>query len=58
MIYIYEIRMEPPGTNHGHIAAVKWKNPDTGQSGESTRKNMVRAIYGEWKDNLLALPQY
>lgn len=41
MIYIYEIHMEPPGTEHGHIASVKWKNPDDGNSGESTREEMV-----------------
>lgn len=47
MIYIYAIQMEPPGTEHGHIAAVKWKNPDTGESKESTRAEMVKKISDE-----------
>ena len=41
MIYIYAVRTVPPGTHHGHIAAVKWKDPDSGDNGESTRETMV-----------------
>lgn len=46
MIYIYAIHTVSPGTHHGHIAAVKWKNPDTGKAGESTREEMIAWISG------------
>jgi Protein of unknown function (DUF3892) len=32
------------GTQHQHIASVKWKNPQTGVTGESTRQEMVEWI--------------
>ena len=51
MVYIYAVHMTGTGTHHEHIAAVKWKNPDDGQSGESTRAEMVNWIANEggWK---------
>lgn len=47
MVYIYAVHMTGTGTHHEHIAAVKWKNPDDGQSGESTRAEMVNWIANE-----------
>lgn len=44
MVYIYQVRMTSGGTNHRHIASVKWKNPDSGKSGESSRAKMVEWI--------------
>jgi hypothetical protein len=41
MVYIYEVRMTPSGSSHRHISSVRWKNPDNGKSGESTRQTMV-----------------
>lgn len=41
MIYIYEVRMSAGGSDHTHIAWVKWKNPDSGKSGESTRETII-----------------
>ena len=32
------------GTQHQHIASMKWKNPETGATGESTRQEMVEWI--------------
>ena len=37
MIYIYMVRMAG-ASKHSHITAVKWKNPDSGKSGESTHR--------------------
>jgi len=44
MIYITEVRMEPPSKNHGHIAAVRWVKRDSPEIGESTRVEMVEWI--------------
>lgn len=46
MVYIAEVHMSPGGTGHQHIAAVRWRNPDTGASGENTRAQMV-----DWIEN-------
>jgi Protein of unknown function (DUF3892) len=35
------------GTQHQHIASVKWENPETGAAGESTRGAMVKWIRDE-----------
>jgi hypothetical protein len=32
------------GKQHQHIASMKWKNPETGATGESTRQEMVEWI--------------
>jgi hypothetical protein len=40
MIYIHAVHMAG-GSAHEHIANVKWKNPDNGNSGESTQAVMV-----------------
>lgn len=34
------------GTRHEHIASVRWTNPSSGDSGESTRETMV-----DWIEN-------
>lgn len=44
MVYIFAVHMASGGTSHEHIAAVKWKNPDNGNSGEATREVMVNYI--------------
>lgn len=44
MVYIYKVRMAAGGDKHSHITSVKWKNPDSGKSGESTQKTMVEWI--------------
>lgn len=41
MVYIYMVKLASGGSKHSHITAVKWKNPDSGKSGESTRQTMV-----------------
>ena len=43
MIYVTDVHMSG-GTKHEHIAAVKWRNPDTGQTGSSDRDTMVKWI--------------
>jgi hypothetical protein len=32
------------GTQHQHIASMKWRNPETGAAGESTQQEMVEWI--------------
>lgn len=43
MIYITEVHMNDhePGTEHGHIANLRWKNVRTSENGESTREELV-----------------
>ena len=41
MVYIFAVHTTADGTRHEHIASVRWKNPDNGQSGESTREVIV-----------------
>jgi Protein of unknown function (DUF3892) len=47
MIYITEVQMSANGTQHEHIAEVKWRNPQTGATGTSTREAMVNWIKNE-----------
>lgn len=43
MIYLYAVHVE--GTSqHAHISSVRWKNPDTSKSGETSRAGMVKWI--------------
>jgi hypothetical protein len=44
VVYIYEVHMSGAGTKHEHIGSVRWKNPDSGQAGQSTREKMVEWI--------------
>ena len=46
MIYIYSVRLSG-GNLHQHITDVRWKNPDSGASGEASRAEMVRWIRNE-----------
>jgi hypothetical protein len=41
MVYITHIRLSSGGTRHEHISNVKWRNPNTGETGQSTREAMV-----------------
>jgi hypothetical protein len=41
MIYITEVRMEPPGSDHGHVAAVRWVRKDSPEGGETSRVEMI-----------------
>jgi hypothetical protein len=43
VIYITEIRLAG-GTEHEHIVGVKWHNPRSGKSGQSSREAMVTWI--------------
>ena len=49
MIYITHIHLVG-GTQHEHIASVKWRNPGDGKTGESTREAMVIWIRDEKGD--------
>ena len=40
MVYVHAIRLSG-GATHRHIASVRWRNPDTGKNGSSTRAEMV-----------------
>ena len=40
MIYITAIRLSG-GTNHQHITDLRWRNPGSGENGESTRATIV-----------------
>lgn len=44
MIYIDEVQMAPGGSGHQHIAAVRWRNPESGKTGANTRAQMVTWI--------------
>ena len=46
MIYITEVHMGLGGTGHEHIAAVRWRNPQSAETGASTRQAMVEWIQG------------
>lgn len=43
MIYITEVHMTG-GPDHQHIGAVRWRNPDGGKCGSSSRAEMVAWI--------------
>jgi hypothetical protein len=43
MIAVTAIHLEG-SAQHQHIASVKWRNPETGATGQSTREEMVRWI--------------
>lgn len=45
MIYIHAVHMSG-GTQHEHIASVRWKNPDNGKTGQNSRSEMVDWIKG------------
>ena len=41
MVYITEVHMNGAGGGHEHIAAVRWRDPDTDEVGESTLGEIV-----------------
>jgi hypothetical protein len=43
MVFVTAIHLDGPA-DHQHIASVKWRNPQTGAAGQSTRAEMVRWI--------------
>lgn len=43
MIYIYAVHMTG-GAGHEHISSVRWRNPDNGNAGESSRTEMVQWV--------------
>lgn len=43
MVYVTAIHLVG-GTGHEHISDVKWRNPSTGATGESTRAAMVTFV--------------
>jgi hypothetical protein len=45
MIYIYEVRMSG-GTGHEHIAALRWKDPDSGEGAQNLVADMVNWVDG------------
>ncbi len=49
MVYITAVHMEG-GDNHEHIARVRWRNPADGQTGESSRAEMVDWIRNKHGD--------
>jgi hypothetical protein len=44
MIYITAVHMADSGGGHEHIDSVRWEDPGTGKTDESTRSAMVRWI--------------
>jgi hypothetical protein len=40
VIYIYAVHVAG-GTSHEHISSVRWKDPDSGQTGQDSRAQMV-----------------
>lgn len=43
MVYIRSVHLSG-GTRHEHIASVRWEDPDDGNSGQSSRSEMVDFI--------------
>src|SRR5687768_18469825 len=43
MVRVTTVHMEG-GENHEHIARVRWTNPQTGDSGQSTREQMIEYL--------------
>jgi hypothetical protein len=43
MVYIYAVRLDR-ADHHEHITSVRWKNPDSGASGQSSKAEMVNWI--------------
>jgi hypothetical protein len=44
VIYIVEVHMSAGGSGHAHIADVRWRNPSTGATDESSRAQIVTWI--------------
>lgn len=50
MVYVTEVHMSAGGSQHEHIAEVRWRNPETDASGASTREAMVDWIKNKGGD--------
>jgi hypothetical protein len=46
MVYVTHIRLSTSGAIHEHITDVQWRNPESGETGQSTRATMV-----DWINN-------
>ena len=44
MVYVTAVHMTSGGTGHEHIAKVRWRNPNSGETATSTRAAMVTWI--------------
>ena len=49
MVYVTAVHMEG-GTQHEHIASVRWRNPADGKTGQNSRQEMVDWIKNEKGD--------
>lgn len=47
MVYITHIRLSAGGRRHEHITDVQWRNPGSGETGQSTKATMVDWIKNE-----------
>ena len=45
MVNVTDVHMEG-GSGHEHIAEVKWRNPSNGETGISSRQQMIEFING------------
>ncbi|HMI94530.1 MAG TPA: DUF3892 domain-containing protein [Polyangiales bacterium] len=50
MIYVTAVHMADVGSRHDHIAEVKWRNPQSGEVGRSSRATMVDWIKNKGGD--------
>lgn len=42
MIYITHVRLSPPSSrSHEHITDLKWRDPSTSETGQTSRRGMV-----------------
>lgn len=46
MVQILHVHVDPPGTHEAHISAVRWYNPEDGQTSVAARIVMVEFIRG------------
>lgn len=46
MVYITEVHISAGGSAHEHIASVRWRDPASSGTGQSTRAQMVEFIDG------------
>lgn len=44
MVYITDVRLASGRAGHEHITDVKWRNPSSGETGQSTRTAMIEWI--------------
>ncbi|TXL62356.1 DUF3892 domain-containing protein [Aeromicrobium terrae] len=45
MIYVTHVRLSPPDSrNHQHIVKLAWRDPSSGETGQSSREQLVTWI--------------